>query len=427
MVRLYGFILRAVYLASGGYAAVTANTANVENVCFEYACRATVDGEVPRAVPCMTSAMPQTCTHALTGDLVLALPVDACPANPPAQDAYAGKLLLAKRGGCPFTDKLTHAAAGGATGVVVYNHQEGELPAAPHVPAPATLLLTLIEMQSGAHLRQALEAGKAAHFALEAAEGHSAEEKSLKSILSAINQSLVPSANPHLRLLPDWWMEWLQVLVQGQYLGNAAPQEEVLSVLDVGGGNPPGASTGCQPLLRTGQRMDLHVLDLELSRAKLDGVTIHQGDITAANLGLAGTDGKQFDVVYTKDTFEHILNPWDATANVLKLLKPGGLFIFQAPFSWRYHAYPVDAYRYSHTGAQYLFERLGGMRRVVSGYYYGKNWHGWKSKLDMPMDGDPFPKSIEVVYVGMRTDSKKFAAGSFDPRARLDGNWDYST
>jgi hypothetical protein len=47
----------------------------------------------------------------------------------------------------------------------------------------------------------------------------------------------------------------------------------------------------------------------------------------------------------------------------------------------------------------------------------------WKSKLDQTLDGAAFPKSIEVVYVGMRTDASEFATFK---KSRLDGNWDYA-
>ena len=73
---------------------------------------------------------------------------------------------------------------------------------------------------------------------------------------------------------------------------------------------------------------------------------------------------------------------------------------FAAPFSWRYHAVPFDAYRYTHTGAQYLFERLGGMVKVFSGYMYcpWASIAGYRpSATDATVDGDPFPRPIEVL------------------------------
>jgi hypothetical protein len=55
-----------------------------------------------------------------------------------------------------------------------------------------------------------------------------------------------------------------------------------------------------------------------------------------------------------------------ATNNIIKLLKNKGIFIFFAPFSWRYHPVPYDTYRYTHTGVRYLFERFGKIKKKRS-------------------------------------------------------------
>jgi SAM-dependent methyltransferase len=75
-----------------------------------------------------------------------------------------------------------------------------------------------------------------------------------------------------------------------------------------------------------------------------------------------------FDVVYSNNVFEHLRKPWIAAANVLRLLKPGGLCITIAPFSQRYHAVPGDYFRYTHTGLAALFEDAGPVKVLVSGY-----------------------------------------------------------
>jgi len=178
-----------------------------------------------------------------------------------------------------------------------------------------------------------------------------------------------------------------------------------LSLLDIGGGKGFG-------LQELGKRPDIdyHVLDLA-TRHTTPEVTFHQGDITDPGLSL----GQKFDVIFTKDTYEHILNPWDSTMNILALLKNGGRFIFLAPFSWRYHSSPYDTFRYTHTGARYLFERLGGMQCIETAYIpFGDVGGFWKNRKDHTMDGHPFPKCLETYYVAKRIDGFEFDKATLD-------------
>jgi len=57
-----------------------------------------------------------------------------------------------------------------------------------------------------------------------------------------------------------------------------------------------------------------------------------------------------FDVVYSNNVFEHLINPFAAMQNLHRLLSPGGITIVNAPFAWRYHEVPQDYFRYTHSG-----------------------------------------------------------------------------
>ncbi|GGD66192.1 S8 family serine peptidase [Lacimicrobium alkaliphilum] len=60
----------------------------------------------------------------LTGDLVIAEPLEACGELTNAAE-LDGKIALISRGSCAFTDKFNNAEAAGATAVVVYNNAPG--------------------------------------------------------------------------------------------------------------------------------------------------------------------------------------------------------------------------------------------------------------------------------------------------------------
>jgi len=165
------------------------------------------------------------------------------------------------------------------------------------------------------------------------------------------------------------------------------------NVLDIGGGRGKTFKGGVATY---------YVLDLSSHNDK----TFIKGDITSKELKV----DKKFDIIISKDTFEHILNPWDATDNILNLLNEGGLFFCSAPFNWRFHPSPYDAYRYSHQGLKYLFERNGKLEEVSGGYIqHQKTLKGfWGNKLDHWPIGNVYKDCMASFYIGRKNSQKKF-------------------
>lgn len=171
-----------------------------------------------------------------------------------------------------------------------------------------------------------------------------------------------------------------------------------IKILDIGGGRGFGN-------IFINNHIDYNVLDLNIQKSSNEKINYIQGDITSKNLDL----GHKFDLIFTKDTYEHILNPWDSTDNIINHLLEDGIFFFIAPFSWRYHASPYDAFRYSHTGVQYLFERNNKLKKIASGYSSKIKTNGfWKNKKDFTLDNKPFTECIETVYLGQKDSSYVF-------------------
>lgn len=208
--------------------------------------------------------------------------------------------------------------------------------------------------------------------------------------------------NPHLKVLSKGNLDnYIITNIKSYMIENKLSK---INLLDVGGGK------GWGKILYGKDYINYYALDLNSSHTD-NKITFIKGDITENNLDLK----LKFDIIFTKDTFEHILNPWDATQNILNHLKNNGLLIFLAPFSWRYHASPYDTYRYTHTGTQYLFERLGGLKKIQSGYINFGNINGfWKNKKDSTMDKNPFPKCLEVIYIGKRDITHQFNKDDLD-------------
>jgi len=103
------------------------------------------------------------------------------------------------------------------------------------------------------------------------------------------------------------------------------------------------------------------VLDLPGSSRIANSIT---GDICAEAIAVED----EYDVVFSHEVFEHLYRPWIAARHCLRLCRPGGLNIHIAPFSWRYHPVPLDCFRYSHSGFESLFQQLGEVDILVSGY-----------------------------------------------------------
>tara|TARA_R110002167_G_scaffold97365_1_gene257064 strand:- start:272 stop:928 length:657 start_codon:yes stop_codon:yes gene_type:complete len=176
-------------------------------------------------------------------------------------------------------------------------------------------------------------------------------------------------------------------------LSSIGSLESEKNVLDIGGGRGKNFKTG---------EANYYVLDI----SKHNDSSFIQGDITSCDLNL----DIKFNVIVTKDTFEHILNPWDATQNILNLLVEGGLFFCSVPFNWRFHPSPYDAYRYTHQGLKYLFERNGGLQEVDSGYirYYDHVKGFWKNKLDHWPNNNMHRDCVCSYYIGKKDSSKVF-------------------
>jgi SAM-dependent methyltransferase len=186
-----------------------------------------------------------------------------------------------------------------------------------------------------------------------------------------------------------------------------------INMLDIGGGK------GFGDMFYKNPKIKYYALDLNSDNRDND-ITFIKGDITDAKLELP----IKFDFIFSKDTFEHILNPWDATDNILKNLKQGGLFCILVPFLWRYHSSPYDTYRYTHIGLQYLFERNDKLKKIESGYIdFGKNKGFWGNKKDYTMHNNSNLPALESIYIGEKDEEYKFSLDILDN----DFSWDHKT
>lgn len=68
--------------------------------------------------------------------------------------------------------------------------------------------------------------------------------------------------------------------------------------------------------------------------------------------------GTKFGTIFCLSVLEHCRQPFRMAENLTRLLKPGGKICISAPFSFKFHAYPSDYWRFTHEGIKTLFPRL---------------------------------------------------------------------
>lgn len=57
-------------------------------------------------------------------------------------------------------------------------------------------------------------------------------------------------------------------------------------------------------------------------------------------------DSNSVDIVVSVSTFEHIEFFWETFSEVLRILKPNGLFFLNVPASGPFHRHPIDSWRF---------------------------------------------------------------------------------
>jgi SAM-dependent methyltransferase len=82
-----------------------------------------------------------------------------------------------------------------------------------------------------------------------------------------------------------------------------------------------------------------------------DAGCTYTGDICALNHAIP--DGR-FDYVVCTEVLEHTLRPFDAIAEIRRILRPGGYLFLSVPFNFRIHGPLPDCWRFTEHGLRAL-------------------------------------------------------------------------
>ncbi len=66
-------------------------------------------------------------------------------------------------------------------------------------------------------------------------------------------------------------------------------------------------------------------------------------------------DGKRFNTVICCSVLEHVDNIFQMTQNISRLTNAGSVLFVSVPFTWRFHGYPNDYWRFTSEAIKYLF------------------------------------------------------------------------
>ncbi|WP_157628233.1 bifunctional 2-polyprenyl-6-hydroxyphenol methylase/3-demethylubiquinol 3-O-methyltransferase UbiG [Ensifer sp. BR816] len=115
-------------------------------------------------------------------------------------------------------------------------------------------------------------------------------------------------------------------------------------VLNIGSGGE------VMDVIRKNQRSGVTVLSTDIDpERKPDFVD----DITATKL-----DAEAFDHVICAEVLEHVREPFKASENIHKILKPGGRVFVSTPFQFPLHDAPHDYFRYTEFGLANIFQNF---------------------------------------------------------------------
>ena len=72
----------------------------------------------------------------------------------------------------------------------------------------------------------------------------------------------------------------------------------------------------------------------------------------------AKLNGARFGTIFCMSVMEHCEQPFKMAENLTALLKPGGKICLSVPFSWKFHGFPSDYWRFTPEGVKKLFPNL---------------------------------------------------------------------
>ncbi|WP_372573074.1 methyltransferase domain-containing protein [Ruegeria jejuensis] len=99
---------------------------------------------------------------------------------------------------------------------------------------------------------------------------------------------------------------------------------------------------------------------------------------------------RRFDLVLANQVWEHLDRPYEATLNVIEMLRSGGYFWLAVPFFIPFHAAPRDNSRWSARGLRNLLIECGFAEDQIEAHQWGNRPAALRNlEPDWPPQYDP--------------------------------------
>lgn len=151
------------------------------------------------------------------------------------------------------------------------------------------------------------------------------------------------------KLYPASANNWDDRLFRERILAHLQPESVVLDL---------GAGAGIVSQMNF-RGLPAQMCGVDLDPRVVDNPMLDEGRVASA-AGIPYEDGR-FDVVFSDNVLEHLEEPLQVFREVVRVLKPGGVFLFKTPN--KYHYMPVIARLTPHIFHQYI-NRLRGRAEV---------------------------------------------------------------
>jgi SAM-dependent methyltransferase len=90
-----------------------------------------------------------------------------------------------------------------------------------------------------------------------------------------------------------------------------------------------------------------------------------------ADVSALPVQGQSVDVVICTEVLEHLSDPQSCAAEILRILKPGGMALLSVPFLYPVHADPEDFQRFTADGLKRLFSPCASLEVWPMGGFLG--------------------------------------------------------
>ena len=127
-------------------------------------------------------------------------------------------------------------------------------------------------------------------------------------------------------LYPGFGRNWDDEIFRKYILGYLSRESRIL---DLGAGRGNVAQMNFRTLVA-------HVAGVDVDAAVLDNPFLDSAEVIRIDDGRIRYDDGEFDMVFSDNVLEHLLDPAATLREVRRVLKPGGVFLAKTPNKWHY-------------------------------------------------------------------------------------------